>query len=75
MIGLNEVPSAGDIVDAVQDARKAQQIAEQRRDKLAEKSRGTNTKISLEELARRMSQSDQKELKLIKRDTPGPSLV
>lgn len=65
VIGLSEVPSAGDIVDAVQDARKAQQIAEQRRDKLAEKSRGSSAKVSLEELARRMSQSDQKELKLI----------
>jgi translation initiation factor IF-2 len=65
VIGLSEVPSAGDIVDAVSDAKKAQQIAEQRRDKLAEKSRGASSKVSLEELARRMSQSDQKELKLI----------
>ncbi len=65
VIGLNEVPSAGDMVDAVQDAKKAQQIAEQRRDKIAEKSRVSTAKISLEELARRMSQSDQKDLKLI----------
>jgi translation initiation factor IF-2 len=65
IIGLSEVPSAGDVVDAVSDAKKAQQIAEQRRDKLAEKSRGSTSKVSLEELARRMSQSDQKELKLI----------
>jgi translation initiation factor IF-2 len=65
VIGLNEVPSAGDMVDAVQDAKKAQQIAEQRRDKLAERSRSTTSKVSLEELARRMNQSDQKELKLI----------
>ena len=65
VIGLNEVPSAGDMVDAVQDAKKAQQIAEQRRDKIAEKTRVSTGKISLEELARRMSQSEQKDLKLI----------
>jgi translation initiation factor IF-2 len=65
VIGLSEVPSAGDMVDAVQDSKKAQQIAEQRRDKLAERGRGATSKVSLEELARRMSQTDQKELKVI----------
>ncbi len=72
VIGLSEVPSAGDTVDAVQDAKKAQQIAEQRRDKVAERSMGATTKVSLEELARRMAQSDQEELKLIvKADVQG----
>lgn len=72
VIGLSDVPSAGDIVDAVSDAKKAQQIAEQRREKMAERTRGTTAKVSLEELARRMSQSDQKELKvIIKADVQG----
>ncbi len=65
VIGLNEVPSAGDTVDAVKDAKKAQQIADQRRAKIAQNSLGSKTKVSLEELAMRMSQADQKDLKLI----------
>jgi translation initiation factor IF-2 len=65
VVGLSEVPSAGDTVDAVSDAKKAQQIAGQRREKLAATSLGATTKVSLEELARRMSQTDQKDLKLI----------
>jgi translation initiation factor IF-2 len=72
IIGLSEVPSAGDNVDAVDDAKKAQQIAEQRKVKVAEKARGSTTKVSLEELARRMSQADQKDLKVIvKADVQG----
>src|SRR5690606_29933476 len=54
------------------DAKKAQQIAEQRRDKMAERTRGATAKVSLEELARRMSQNDQKDLKvIIKADVQG----
>ncbi len=65
VIGLSEVPSAGDTVDAVKDAKKAQQIAEQRRAKIVQSTIGAKSKVSLEELARRMSQTDQKDLKLI----------
>src|SRR5690606_19383752 len=47
IIGLGEVPSAGDSLDAVSDAKKAQQIAEQRRAKIADQSRGVKAKVSL----------------------------
>ncbi len=65
VIGLSEVPSAGDTVDAVKDAKKAQQIAEQRRAKIVQSTIGAKSKVSLEELAKRMGQTDQKDLKLI----------
>jgi translation initiation factor IF-2 len=72
VIGLNEVPSAGDAVNAVQDARKAQEIADSRRSKERRSLMSTSSKVSLEEMARRMRQADAKELKLIvKADVQG----
>jgi translation initiation factor IF-2 len=64
VVGLNEVPSAGDTVDAVKDAKKAQEIADQRRAKAAEQNRGSKATMSLEDWARGIN-TDQQELKLI----------
>lgn len=64
VVGLNEVPSAGDTVDAVKDAKKAQEIADQRRAKAAEQNRGSKATMSLEDWAKGIG-TDQQELKLI----------
>jgi translation initiation factor IF-2 len=72
VIGLNEVPSAGETVSAVQDAKKAQEIADTRRTKERRSQMSTTSKVSLEDLARRLSQPDARELKVIvKADVQG----
>jgi translation initiation factor IF-2 len=72
IVGLNEVPDAGDPVHVVTDMKKAQEIADQRKSKERRSVLPTAGKVSLEELARALSESDQLELKLIiKADVQG----
>ncbi len=75
IIGLNDVPSAGDPVHAVRDLKKAQEIADSRRTKDKDR-RGLVTsggpRMTLEDLAKAMGQADQLELKvIIKADVQG----
>ncbi|HEY4106751.1 MAG TPA: translation initiation factor IF-2 [Polyangiaceae bacterium] len=74
IIGLNDVPSAGDPVHVVKDMKKAQEIADSRKTKERRSlvpSTGARA-MSLEELAKAMQESDQLELKLIiKADVQG----
>ena len=72
VIGLDEVPSAGDPVHVIKDVKKAQEIAESRRTKERRSLMPGMTRISLEDLAKAMSETDQLELKLIiKADVQG----
>jgi translation initiation factor IF-2 len=72
IIGLSDVPSAGDPVHAITDLKKAQEIADQRKTKERRSLLPTSAKISLEELARAMSENEQLELKvIIKADVQG----
>jgi translation initiation factor IF-2 len=72
ILGLNEVPNAGDRMDAVRDAKKAQEIAESRRGKMAKSLIPATAKVSLEELSKRIAESDQQELRvIIKGDVQG----
>ncbi|HVY46144.1 MAG TPA: translation initiation factor IF-2, partial [Minicystis sp.] len=66
VLGLNEVPSAGDPVHAVKDARTAEEIAETRRKK-ANKSLmpGQNVGVKLDDLVAKLAEGEQFELKLI----------
>jgi len=57
IIGLNEVPSAGDPVHVVKDAKKAQEIAETRKTKERKSLMPSTTKVSLEELAKAMAEA------------------
>jgi translation initiation factor IF-2 len=74
IIGLNDVPSAGDPVHVVKDMKKAQEIADTRKTK-ERRSLAPSTgarAMSLEELAKAMQEDDQLELKLIiKADVQG----
>ena len=74
IIGLNDVPSAGDPVHVVKDMKKAQEIADTRKTKERRSlvpSTGARA-MSLEELAKAMQESEQLELKLIiKADVQG----
>ncbi|HVU03309.1 MAG TPA: translation initiation factor IF-2 [Polyangiaceae bacterium] len=72
IIGLNEVPSAGDPVHVIRDAKKAQEIAEGRQSKQRKSLLPSATKVSLEELARAMAEAAQLDLKVIvKADVQG----
>jgi translation initiation factor IF-2 len=65
VLGLNEVPSAGDPVHSVKDARTAEEIAETRRKKASKTLIPQDSRISLDALADRLKEADQLELKLI----------
>ncbi len=65
VLGLNEVPSAGDPVHAVKDAKTAEEIAEQRRKKANKSLIPQDSRVSLEALKERLAEGDQLELKLI----------
>ena len=65
ILGLSDVPNAGDPVHAVKDAKKAQEIAESRKGKMAKSLIPATAKVSLEELSKRISDSGQQELRVI----------
>src|SRR6202044_1052174 len=72
ILGLSEVPNAGDRMDAVKDPKKAQEIAESRRGKMAKSLVPATAKVSLEELSKRIAESGQQELRvIIKGDAQG----
>ncbi len=72
VIGLSEVPAAGEPMHAVTDLKKAQEIAGQRKNKERRSVLPSKSKISLEELARAMSENEQLELKaIVKADVQG----
>lgn len=65
VLGLNEVPSAGDPVHAVKDAKTAEEIAEGRRKKASRTLIPQDSRVSLETLTTRLAETEQLELKLI----------
>src|SRR5262249_48088991 len=65
VLGLNEVPSAGDPVHAVKDAKTAEEIAETRRKKASKSLIPQDSRVSLEALTTKLAEADQLELKLI----------
>ena len=72
ILGLSDVPNAGDLVHVVKDPKKAQEIAEQRKGKMAKSMVPATAKVSLEELSKRISESGQQELRvIIKGDVQG----
>ena len=59
-------------MDAVKDPKKAQEIAESRRGKMAKSLIPATAKVSLEELSKRIAESGQQELRvIIKGDVQG----
>ncbi len=71
ILGLNDVPMAGDRFQVVSDERVARQVAEKRADKIKEASRRTQ-KVSLEDLFKQIQEGEVKELNLIlKADVQG----
>ena len=72
VIGLNDVPSAGDPVHGMNSMKKAQEIADGRKTRERKSLLPSSQKLSLEELAKAMSEAEQLELKvIIKADVQG----
>ncbi|MEO8878041.1 MAG: translation initiation factor IF-2, partial [Polyangiaceae bacterium] len=65
ILGLSDVPGAGDPVHAVKDPKKAQEIADSRKGKMAKSLIPSTAKVSLEELTTRIADSGMQELRLI----------
>lgn len=72
IIGLNEVPRAGDVFMVYDSYKKAAEIAGHRQEKLIEKERNASSARSLEDMAKMISEGDVKEINiLIKADVQG----
>ena len=72
VIGLNDVPSAGDPVHVVKDMKKAQEIAQTRRSKQKSLAAVGPRAMSFDEIVKAMGSAEQLELKLIvKADVQG----
>ncbi len=70
--GLTEVPSAGDIFEAVEDERLARELADKRTTEAKEKQFAAYTKVTLDNLFDQMAQNDMKELPIVvKADVQG----
>ncbi len=70
--GLNDVPTGGDIFNAVSDERLARELVEQRRNAEKEQRFNSVTKVTLDNLFDQMKMGEMKELKIIvKADVQG----
>jgi len=65
VLGLTEVPQAGDVFNAVKDAATAREIAANRADKLREEVMARNSSTTLEELFSQINAGEVKDLNLI----------
>ncbi|MDB4945804.1 MAG: hypothetical protein JWP97_5338, partial [Labilithrix sp.] len=72
ILGLSDVPGAGDPLHAVKDPKRAQEIAESRKVKRDKSLIGDDARISLAGLVKQMESADQQELRVIvKTDVQG----
>lgn len=65
VIGFTDVPSAGDIFIVVEDERKAKEVAARRQVKRREEELRVASRLTLDDLYRRMKEGELKELNLI----------
>ena len=71
IIGLAEVPSAGDEFNAVEDERMARELAEQRRDKAKEEMFRANAKVNLDDLFSQITEGVRDFNIIVKADVGG----
>ncbi|MBR2675013.1 MAG: translation initiation factor IF-2 [Mogibacterium sp.] len=72
ILGLSEVPAAGDIFNAVRDDKTAREIAQNRKDKMREEVMARNASMTLDKLFSQIQEGEAKELNLIvKADVQG----
>lgn len=72
ILGLSEVPSAGDKFNVIKDEKTARDMAENRKDKIRTANLNSTHKVSLEELYKQIQEGTVKELNIIvKADVQG----
>ena len=72
ILGLNDVPAAGDAFNAVRDDKTAREIAQNRKDKMREEVLAKNASMTLDKLFSQIQEGEAKELNLIvKADVQG----
>ena len=72
ILGLSEVPSAGDPIHVVKGVKIAQDLAQQRKSRVSNSLIPASAKVSLEELTKRIAEADLLELRIIiKADVQG----
>jgi translation initiation factor IF-2 len=72
ILGLQDVPNAGDPFMVFEDEKKARAIAEKRQAKQKEEERGTVNRVTLDDLFKQIQQGEVKELNIIiKADVQG----
>lgn len=72
ILGLSEVPQAGDQFVVVKNDKMARSIADKRKDKIRARQMKSSQKVSLDDLFKQMEQGDVKELNIIiKADVQG----
>ena len=70
--GLDDVPSGGDVFNAVSDERLARELVEQRKTERKEEKFNARTKVTLDNLFEQMQQGEMKELNIVvKADVQG----
>ncbi|MCI8331752.1 MAG: translation initiation factor IF-2 [Clostridiales bacterium] len=73
IIGLSEVPSSGDEFNAVEDEKKARELADQRKEKAKQEQLSANAKVSLDDLFARMNDGVKDLNIIVKADVIGSS--
>lgn len=72
ILGLSDVPKAGDPFMVFEDEKKAKAIAQKRSQKELEKERGQKTRVTLDDLFKQIQEGEMKELNvIIKADVQG----
>ena len=70
--GMSEVPSAGDVFNAVDDERMARELVEERKQQKKDAANAGNKKVSLDDLFARIQQGEMKDFNIIvKADVQG----
>jgi len=72
ILGLSDVPSAGDLFVVYDDERKASKLVDKRRDKERAEALGAQTRVTLDDLFSKIKEGEMKELNVIlKADVQG----
>ncbi len=71
ILGLDQVPGAGDIFNAVKDEKMARELADQRKDKQKEEEFRANAKVSLEDFFNQVKEGTKSLNIIVKADVQG----
>ncbi len=71
IIGLDDVPQAGDELNAVEDEKMARNLAQQRQDEIRQQTLAANSRVNLDDLFTRISEGTKELNIIVKADVAG----